>query len=218
MPLLSIITITKDDYCGLSTTLTSLKQLDQKYLFEYLIIDSDSEKKNRDLYKEFSSVIDLVICGEDNGIYNAMNIGLSNVKTKLVMFLNSGDVIAGSLEGIERPSFLPVFHKTKNQWVKEKQIDESVGIPHCHQGIVFPATNFFFDERYRICSDYDYFLRHYFNSVAFYPNKGCQIIYEGGGVSEKNRYSQAYENLLINLKYFRLSILIKKYFNATLNL
>ena len=83
----TIITIHKGDINLLKKTIFSVdKQSNKPY--RHLVISADLKlsecKKFRKKYRSF-------ILGQDNSIYNAMNIGLQKTKKNYVLFLNSGD-------------------------------------------------------------------------------------------------------------------------------
>ncbi len=93
MPLVSIITITYNAESVLERTIKSIINQTSKE-FEYLVIDGGSKDKTLEICKKYSSDIDTLVSEKDNGIYDAMNKGLSLAEGKYVWFINAGDEIA----------------------------------------------------------------------------------------------------------------------------
>ncbi len=94
-PKLSIITINLDNVNGLVSTFESVfKQSFQDY--EYIVIDGGSTDGSYDLIKENSNKLAYWISEPDSGVYQAMNKGIIKAKGDYLLFLNSGDYLAGS--------------------------------------------------------------------------------------------------------------------------
>jgi len=88
---LSIITINLNNVIGLRKTINSV--LSQNYTnYEYIIIDGGSFDGSRELIEHNSTRINFWVSERDNGIYNAMNKGISFASGEYIQFLNSGDV------------------------------------------------------------------------------------------------------------------------------
>ncbi|MGB3452708.1 MAG: glycosyltransferase family 2 protein [Moheibacter sp.] len=90
MPQLSIITINYNNKGGLEKTLNSVfNQSCQD--FEYIVIDGASTDGSRKLIEKNSDKIDYWVSEPDKGIYNAMNKGIHASNGEYLLFLNSGD-------------------------------------------------------------------------------------------------------------------------------
>ena len=110
-PILSIITINRNNAEGLRKTIESV--LSQEYItpdqLEYIIIDGASSDDSVKVINEYlnnskySNKISYWISEPDTGIYNAMNKGIKKATGEYCLFLNSGDwlvngnVIASSI-------------------------------------------------------------------------------------------------------------------------
>jgi glycosyltransferase involved in cell wall biosynthesis len=92
----SIITVA---YNSAATIIDTLKSIDrQSYRnFEHIIIDGASVDDTIDIVSRFPSMNRLIISEPDDGIYDAMNKGLSIASGDIVGFLNSDDVFADDL-------------------------------------------------------------------------------------------------------------------------
>jgi len=87
---LSIITINFNNKAGLNKTINSVTS--QKFTdFEYIIIDGGSTDKSVDEIKKYADKITFWTSEKDNGIYDAMNKGISKASGEYCYFLNSGD-------------------------------------------------------------------------------------------------------------------------------
>ena len=167
--LLSVVTISRNDPSGLRKTIESLYAISHESIQLIIVDGSDSDSpgfSSLDL-SEFRNVH--VIRENDDGIYDAMNKGLSHANGKFVWFLNGGDVnLLTSTEFLfeyisEEP--LPVLlgcYRVGNQKISIKRKPSRItkikhGLPTSHQAILYPCDIFKkigFDLRYRMCADY----------------------------------------------------------------
>jgi glycosyltransferase involved in cell wall biosynthesis len=92
---LSIITINYNNALGLRKTIESVISQTSSD-FEYILIDGCSTDGSIEVIKEFAAKITCWISEPDNGIYNAMNKGISLARGIYCQFLNSGDWLASS--------------------------------------------------------------------------------------------------------------------------
>lgn len=88
--IVSIITINYNNASGLEKTIKSVLSQKQK-CYEYIIIDGGSSDKSVDIIKQNECSQIKWISEKDNGIYNAMNKGVSKANGQYCLFLNSGD-------------------------------------------------------------------------------------------------------------------------------
>jgi len=90
---LSIITINFNNASGLKCTFESvIHQTSSDY--EYIVIDGGSSDGSVDVIKQYESKIHYWVSEPDNGIYNAMNKGVSKANSDYCIFMNSGDCFA----------------------------------------------------------------------------------------------------------------------------
>ena len=86
----SIITVNYNNKEGLRKTIESV--IHQTFRdFEYIIIDGGSNDGSAEVLKEYDKDIDYWVSEPDNGIYNAMNKGISQAHGDYLNFMNSGD-------------------------------------------------------------------------------------------------------------------------------
>lgn len=206
-PLLSIITVTRNDAAGLRKTLTSLQSQTDLSRVEHLIIDGDSSDETAEVVREFSLGFSSFHSEPDRGTYDAMNKGLARSRGEFVQFLNSGDafvapdslthlcelleqrpawLIAGAVDehGGHRPPTL--IRNIPHVWWRH-----ALGFqPHCHQTTVISREMLDLlgghDERFGFVADFDVILRA---GLIAKPAILEEVVvrYEGGGLSAQRQ-------------------------------
>ena len=93
VPLLSVITVCKDNVSELNCTLSSLLDSLPLSLIEIIVVSGSSDSNYRLECALFPQINQISIYrSEPLGVYSAMNYGLSLYKGSWVWFLNSGDL------------------------------------------------------------------------------------------------------------------------------
>lgn len=117
LPLLSIITITRNNADGLEKTLRSVWNQTRKD-FECVVIDGASTDGSVEIIKHYSTLFQdrmRWVSEPDKGIYNAMNKAIRMASGDYLQFVNSGDILASddvtermyiALENNHRPTIL----------------------------------------------------------------------------------------------------------------
>ena len=86
----SIITINFNNKDGLSHTINSIiSQTNNDY--EFLIIDGGSDDGSKEIIIKYDKQITYWVSEKDNGIYHAMNKGVTHARGDYCIFMNSGD-------------------------------------------------------------------------------------------------------------------------------
>ena len=88
LPLITVITITFNAESCLVPTMESVSNQTFRD-FEHLIIDGASRDNTVSIARRYANT--RILSEPDNGLYDAMNKGLSMAKGKYVLFLNAGD-------------------------------------------------------------------------------------------------------------------------------
>ncbi|MDA7454430.1 glycosyltransferase, partial [Candidatus Pelagibacter ubique] len=164
-PKFTIITVVLNSKAELETTIKSLSNQDFRD-FEYLIIDGGSTDGTETLVKNYTDIITKYVSEKDTGLYDAMNKGIKLANGEGLIFLNAGDLFCEQVltPNIKIPSLIPVYYKNyKNNLVKLNTRFYKLGLPYCHQGIIFENKKILYDCSYKIASDYDFYLRHKYN-------------------------------------------------------
>lgn len=176
-PLFSIITVT---FNAESTITPTLKSVDEQSFrgYEHLIIDGRSKDSTLAAISARHSSLRKVISEADNGIYDAMNKGISIAQGKYLIFLNAGDRfhspdtlrhIADAIQVSNYPGV--VYGQTqlvdnKGQYIAERHLTapehltyESFanGMVVCHQAFVaLTRLAPLYNLKYRFSADYDW--------------------------------------------------------------
>lgn len=218
--MISIITITYNDYSGLKKTLNSIPDFD---FIESVVINGGSEKSTLDFLSLHNGK---VINEKDDGISDAFNKGIANSSGDSVMFLNSGD------ELIE-PGYLKKCEEILN---KNNKIDfvhsnliliDSIGtelylkppfcilgrgLPYLHPTMIVRKSIFdqigLFNKEYKIAMDFDFIVRlEKKGCKGFYVNDKAVVKMEGTGRSVEQEFEgikECYKSLkrndFLNLK------------------
>jgi putative colanic acid biosynthesis glycosyltransferase len=183
VPILSVITVVKDDATGLLRTLDSLTTQENlaphSIDWELVIVDGSSPPAEITLDLGLNS---RYFWQEPAGIYSAMNYGVSQAHGTYLLFLNAGDTLATSDSLAKLISLLthsspewafgPVLFSSEfgralvePDWVYEREVRRlfARGLFPAHQGTLIKRdlVNSLngFDSRYQIASDYHLMLR-----------------------------------------------------------
>lgn len=244
---LSIITINYNNSVGLRRTIESVCTQNYKD-FEYIVIDGGSNDGSIDIIKEYENIIDYWVSEPDKGIYNAMNKGVKNAKGEYCLFLNSGDYLYNK-------DSLDLFQEDKSKFdiisgyvyraddkgklIKIRKVYENISMAEIiKKSLPHPSTFIKrkllvlnpYDENFRICSDWKFFLEELLiKNASFKVLPGVISVFELGGISSRDvelhtRERSVILNNLFNfyprekefidntdLDFFYLSNMFKKY-------
>ena len=204
-PLLSIVTITKDNPAGLSRTGRSLND-QTSHEFEWLVIDGGAPHDPRG---EFGSLSPHLIQEPDRGLYDAMNKGLRKAAGDYILFLNAGDAVAepGTLEALlsvlkaEQPDFLYGDALEAGHYKRARSHRKARwGQFTHHQSMVYGRRalgHLTYDPGYRIAADYKFTLQALSRArnIHYWPAAICD--FEPGGVSQRSARSGRQEERAI---------------------
>lgn len=187
MTRLSIVTVVKDDPEGLMETYKSAVQ-HVKFDYEHIIWIYPSNIDRYDLANIRQDDSAHVIIEEDQGIFDAMNKATTKTNGEFVLYLNAGDKFISDLtDQPERECLIPVFYDDFRGRYREvrKKSTIRMGIPYCHQGIVFKNGNIHYPPQ-KFASDYIAVLRSIrdWSKMEFISGS---VYYRNDGVSSVNR-------------------------------
>jgi glycosyltransferase involved in cell wall biosynthesis len=218
-PLITIITVVYNDESHIEETILSV--INQSYdNIEYLIIDGGSTDNTVEIIKKYNDSIDYWVSEKDQGIYEAMNKGCRLAMGNGLCFLNSGDKFIGEVfdNNQKLPFIIPCkIKETKKKILNKKLSDKKIGMPSSHQAMVFLNKRLLYNLKYKISSDYDYFIRH---GVFLNINLKCSgyVLYDNNGFSKKNLFLRDFETLTIVYNHYGLISALSFLFSQSLKL
>ena len=169
-PLVSVVTVVRNDAAGLARTIDSVASQDYPRI-EYLVIDGASTDETPDVLKSHQAKVNRWISEPDAGIYDAMNKGARLASGEYVCFMNAGDTFAASdtvtRMFVPRPISELVWGDCLVESAKGEEYDPArVVIPRlhrqmtvCHQSIFTRRSALLgrpYDTSFRIAADYDF--------------------------------------------------------------
>ncbi len=200
MKRLSIITINLNNKEGLISTINSV--IGQKCKdFEFIVIDGMSDDGSIDIINLNKKFIDKIIIESDSGIYNAMNKGIGLSEGTYLLFLNSGDtlvdnycidkslkfldgtdIISGDMQMFENGELR--IHKAPSFINFKFFLNDSLPHPSTFiKKILFDKYGGY-EERYRIVSDWLFFLVVTCKENSTYKKIDCLISnFDTNGIS-----------------------------------
>lgn len=201
---LSIITINLNNRIGLQRTIESV--INQTFTdYEWIVIDGGSTDGSKELIERYSEHFAYWVSEPDKGIYNAMNKGISHAQGDWLQFLNSGDwlyekntldkifskeyeaaVIYGDVAYIDSSSLEVVSVERKPDKLNLFFLFEHT---LCHQSVFFNKSIFDiykYDEKYRVCSDWELLLRLFANNFQFIHIPIVMVNFILDGFCDKN--------------------------------
>jgi putative colanic acid biosynthesis glycosyltransferase len=228
--ILSIVTVVKNDITRLIKTIESLKYYYNDKNFEHIIVDGKSTDNTSNTIKKIKQYNKNILfkSSQDNGIYDAMNIGIGLSNGDFILFLNAGDkLIADKFELLKKINkyivlephilcfpFSQVFREQIiERFPKKKCLDK---LPTSHQAMVF-SKKFLqvskYNLSYKIASDFDLYSQSDKSKVYFVSNFTVLTMVEGEGVASQNFLLSYLEYLkIISNRYsglLRLVLLLK---------
>ena len=232
-PLVSIITVVLNGERHIESAIQSV--INQTYKnIEYIILDGQSEDNTIDIIKKYENYISFFESKKDNGLYEAINRGIELSKGSFIKILNSDDM----LDPIAIEENLKVFEEEggSNSFVVNsylKRIDLNGNFlsiwknkgkiingydQFLHPTWLVPKAIYnkfgYYDESYKVSSDYEYYLRLKFNDVLFKTIKHPLVMFRVAGLSYGLKGMK--EDLEINLKYTNIFSSYWHYYKNTI--
>lgn len=200
----SIITVCFNAEQDIEKTIMSVLNLASSH-FEYLIKDGLSKDRTVEIAESFAPafaqkhIAYRIISQKDSGIYDAMNQAIRQAEGEWVIFMNSGDRFADRnlLNLLEKRGYLEtgdiIYGDTIHSdgklccYKKALPLDEiRFKMPFCHQSTVTKRELFVdtpYSTHYRVCSDYEFFLKMYAKKKRFMYIPVAFAIYDDNGIS-----------------------------------
>ena len=209
VPWLTVVTVVKDDLPGLEKTIRSLVEQVDLSGVEYLVIDSSENSATVETVVKDSLIAGALFSWcEPQGIYAAMNTGLSLARGKYIYYLNAGDLLADpqviadlkqTIEAVNpvwavgRVEISEVSGKTvvSESWDyhAEKRALFARGLFPPHQGTIIRTDSLRaaggFDAKYSISADYAAALSLSLVSDPLMTDRVIATFFEGGVSTER---------------------------------
>lgn len=230
LPLISIITVTFNAEAYLEETINSV--LSQTYKnIEYIIIDGGSIDKTVDIIKKYENKISYWVSEKDNGIYDAMNKGITVSNGEWLNFLNGGDKyyhnevltdIFKKNETSQHELIYGDFHIVgkdnspirvlKAEKLNKKSVQKGMIVNH--QSIFIRKDKVpFYDLKYKYKAEWNWLIDILYIKNArniFYTNFPI-VYYSLGGFSQQNFTKDFHEYLQIKYKRFGFQSILKDF-------
>ncbi len=225
---ISVITVCLNSAKTIEQTIQSVIGQDDTD-FEYIIIDGGSEDGTLDIIEKYRKNITILISELDNGIYDAMNKGITLASGEVIGIINSDDWYEpGALKNV-RKCFqksdadivygrLRLIFEDETSYIQTpsniEKIRYEMSIPH---PTVFVRKEIYekygmFQMEYKIAADYELMLRLYISGVKFIYDDNVFANFRIGGVSDQQRRKCGEETQMIAQKYLHFTPLIyRKY-------
>lgn len=229
MKFFSIITICRDNLLELKNTYDSISKQSLND-FEWIVIDGDSTDGTRKWLVE--TAISIWLSEPDEGIYDAMNKGISIANGKYLIFMNSGDrfenesVLDETKKRIKKhnlPAFVygdsvDIAEDGLSYYRKAKSYKKNwKGMITQHQSMFFSTQllgKLKYPKEYKLSGDYAFissFLKNKAEIEILYLNFAvCK--FSMGGLNELKRFDALKEDFIIRKKIISMPLLL----NATL--
>lgn len=221
-PLFSIITVTWNAASVIAPTLQSV-QRQTSTDYEMLIIDGASTDDTLSMVRGTSIASLRVFSEPDNGLYDAMNKGISRARGRYIIFLNAGDSFADdtvlarlAVLAADNPGVIygqtqlvdaqrKVVGKRHLTAPKRLTVDSFLkGMVVCHQAFVarrdlVPQ----YDLRYRLSADYDWCIKVLKQSPAnAYAGRTPIISYLSEGMTTRHHRASLWERFRIMCRHY----------------
>jgi glycosyltransferase involved in cell wall biosynthesis len=215
-PLISIITVVYNGEKHLEQTIKSV--IEQSYdNVEYIIVDGGSNDSTLDIIKKYEDKIDYWVSEEDEGIYHAMNKGITLASGDIIGLINADDYYEDNIF----EEIVSTYEKNKCDLIfgdcttitLQGDMKINRAMPQCKKytflpcslswiwfGMLFnhPASFIsmdwykkygLFDDSYKIAGDYELLLRLYRSGGTFSQIKKNLAYFREGGISTSLEYS-----------------------------
>lgn len=190
---ISIITINFNNIAGLLRTLDSFSTIVSTDVeVEHIFIDALSTDGSGEVIRDFCADKNncRVIIESDEGIFDAMNKGVSVASGTHILFINSGDMLIGASLSLAVDVDICVFSTVYrrgmyDQLKRVKTLNTFWGIPFCHQSAIVRKSLHSIEpfETTTLYSDFVFFSK-YLNKSSLAILCEPLSVYDVGGVSD----------------------------------
>ena len=227
---ISIVTVCRNPGECLRATIESVANQSYKNI-QYIIIDGNSSDGTKELVEEYGKNVDVFISEKDNGIYDAMNKGISLATGELIGIINAGDTYnSDAVKQVvdmrvqttqEEAIFYGGINKVDIDRRVVRVLDPVIKLEGLEKDMVLFHPSIFiprivynaygkYSDLFRISGDFDLLRRYYKTGLPFIRIDYNMADMMEGGVSEnfKSIFLLSHESALIrsdgdkNIKYY----------------
>ncbi len=235
-PILSVITIVYNNVNDIERTMLSVLSQTYRHI-EYIVIDGRSTDGTLEIVKRYESRIAKLISEKDEGIYDAMNKGITAATGDYIIFMNSGDgfydagtvasvfasapdadIYYGETEMIDASgqSLGQRRHKAPEQFTWRSF---NLGMSVSHQAIYIKRSLVEpYDRRYALSADIDWIIRAAKKAKKIVNVNRYVAKYLIGGMSKKKHRQSLAERFDIMKRHYGLVPTIFNHFVIAFNL
>ncbi len=196
--------------------LSSFIKVNLILVYDFKVSRNISNIKAKFEKHKYSNFIFRAISTKKRGIYNAINIGLDAIDPySYYCVLGEGDLIKNKKNFLNLKKFkiILIDYELSSGNINKKLRNIHVGMPYCHNAIIFKNNGLKYNPNYKISSDYEYFIKYLqkesinFKSIKDYlVNDFIYTIFESNqGISSKSKFTKYYENFLITIQNYGIS-------------
>ncbi len=224
---LSIITVVFNGADTIETTIQSVVNPKHPQV-EYIVVDGGSNDGTLEFIQEYGALVDTWISDRDNGLYDAMNKGMTLAKGEFIWFINSGDQIYNKqvvekllahLNAANDVLYGEVMIVDKNNNPLGTRSDLTVhklpevlswqsmlyGMNVCHQGFIVRKSIAPLYRMDNLCADIEWVIECLKKSKNNLKLDFLMAKYLAGGLSKKKWQQSMIDRFLILKKYFGLN-------------
>ena len=219
-PILSVITVVKNDEFRFSKTVKSLKSLYGDARFEHVVIDGKSIDRTVAQIKKIELNTNVRVSSNmDNGIYDAMNQGIKLSLGEYLLFLNCGDELLATNSQIEqwlikasqlfKPDIICFPSMMQHSSFEAMLIPRNLPLhkmPTSHQAMIFSkefACATLYDDRYKIAGDFNLYLSASRKKIIIFPGNEPLTRIELEGYASQNPLPSYIEYLIICSNHYK---------------
>jgi putative colanic acid biosynthesis glycosyltransferase len=208
-PIITVVTVSFNAGVGLEKTIESVLSQNYKSI-QYIVVDGGSTDNSIEILDRYRSHLYKCVSEKDDGVYDAMNKGLSLATGNWIIFLNAGDRFSDR-DTLERVfcnenydeadiiygEYLFQDQKGKVRWgLTGHHKNLKYGSQFCHQS-TFIKTKYHsrhpYDKNVRIAADHKFFFEAQSHRVNFRKIDVVVSICESGGISDRYRLKTVLE-------------------------
>lgn len=219
-PLVTIITVCLNSEKTIEDAIRSV--INQTYdNIEYIIIDGASKDHTISILVNYDKYIDYYISEPDNGLYNAINKGLSLATGKYVLILNSDDWYTedcvetllnekyrNNADIVSSLAYIVSQDKEIKRIAGLIPFDESIRLRMTlrHETMLIPSKIYnavgYYDEQFKVIADFEFVIRLYDACYYIYEVPKPLHYHRDTGISHKNKKQLQEERYLLLEKQF----------------